>query len=384
MSTATKTSSAYEEAKRRIAHAMAEGATTLDLSIDELSAIPAEIAEFASLRTLIIWGAPVTDLTYISELKSLQILDLKETLVTDLSPLHSLPDLKSLDLRNTRVDDLVPLTRHNFLASLLLDNTAVTDLRPIRDLGTLNPIRLAGYFGLHFANTSATHLDPELARLSRIEDDHIRTRDTLAYLNALDDAAYDRLLADGPPDQPLPRQRPDTARAIARAMTPSLRHLSLADVQKALDTSYPDLRDRAQYVMSLILEEEAVHRLIPTPNDKGTLEDYQRKENFLATMRLSVQAFYAALPDHAGETVPDARCKKIKDRLVNLAQKIDAAIDFLDNHEGSYGSLYKIGLISSVAGLLCLFPGVTFAPAALISGGVIGATTVKLKVSNGK
>jgi hypothetical protein len=239
---------AYAAAKRKIARAKASGAAILELNNQNLKAIPPEISGLSSLlnlslgstqvsdltplaaltalQTLFLWGtqvsdlAPlaaltalqnlhlmgtqVSDLTPLSALSALQTLDLGGTQVSDLTPLSALSALQTLNLGGTQVSDLTPLAALTALQTLDVMRTQVTDLRPVRTLTSLIPPAphegRHPFLGLRFADTSATRLDPELARLSRIEDDHIRTRDTLAYLNGLDDAAYDRLLANGAPE----------------------------------------------------------------------------------------------------------------------------------------------------------------------------------------
>ncbi|MGY6632943.1 MAG: leucine-rich repeat domain-containing protein [Alkalilacustris sp.] len=118
----------------------------------------------------------------IADLTALTDLGLEATQVEDISPLSGLTALRWLGLAGTKVSNLTPLAKLSKLQGLCLDNTAVQDLRPIRDLPHLG----TGHDGgLSFADTPATAVDAELRRLSKVENDVQRTRETLAYLKTL-------------------------------------------------------------------------------------------------------------------------------------------------------------------------------------------------------
>ena len=104
--------SATRVARKRIAVALASGATELDLRIPDLAKIPAEIATLTALQTL----------------------RLNDTQVADLAPLRSLTALQTLSLDSTKVADLAPLRSLTALQTLYLDNTQVADLSPLRSL----------------------------------------------------------------------------------------------------------------------------------------------------------------------------------------------------------------------------------------------------------
>ena len=129
----------------------------------------------------------------ISNLNWLKSLDLEDSQVEDISSLMTCTTLMRLNVRNTQVTDISPLTALNKLTELFLDNTPVADLRPCRHRAkaAIGEAR----FRLYFSNSLATQLDPELANLSLIDDTQYRTRQTLDYLNSLDDAEYDAFLA---------------------------------------------------------------------------------------------------------------------------------------------------------------------------------------------
>ena len=155
---------AFREAQERIEKARAEGAYGLDLTaLKTLARLPEEIADLAQL----------------------QFLDLGNTQITDLAPLAALTGLQSLSLSNTRITDLAPLAALTGLRRLDLDNTRITDLRPIADLQFPKSKNTLRVYGLRFANTPAADATPDLKRLSEIEDNETRTRETLAYLRTL-------------------------------------------------------------------------------------------------------------------------------------------------------------------------------------------------------
>lgn len=101
---------AYIEAERRVAEAIEERATKLDLSIDELTRLP-PMAGLGGLRSLDLNNTLVPDLTPLAGLFALQSLDLRNTQVSDISPLAHLTALQSLQLSQTQVSDLSPLAR---------------------------------------------------------------------------------------------------------------------------------------------------------------------------------------------------------------------------------------------------------------------------------
>jgi len=164
----------------------------------------------------------------ISNLNWLKSLDLEDSQVEDISSLMTCTTLMRLNVRNTQVTDISPLTALNMLTELFLDNTPVADLRPCRHRAkaAIGEAR----FRLYFSNSLATQLDPELANLSLIDDTQYRTRQTLDYLNSLDDAEYDAFLArrkrelgivEAEAFVTLPKPSP-TAKARAEYLAPSI------------------------------------------------------------------------------------------------------------------------------------------------------------------
>jgi len=108
--------------------------------------------------------------------------------LTTLPPgLAGLTGLQVLSLDNTGVSDagLAALQGMTGLITLSVEDcTNLRDLRPLKDMVWLVAGARQGA-GLLFSGCAATALDPELERLSQIEDNADRTDQTLAYLRNL-------------------------------------------------------------------------------------------------------------------------------------------------------------------------------------------------------
>ncbi|QNR62761.1 hypothetical protein H9N28_14600 [Rhodobacter capsulatus] len=217
----TEAETAYQAALEEIERVKREKRVELDLSGEALRAldrIPSALAELRWLQGIYLNQTAVRDLSPLAGLSALQGLRLEETAVFDLSPLAGMTGLQALWLEGTAVRNIDPLAGLNALLILQLSETAVSDLSPLAGITGLQALELARSAvvdlrpirgldklgtgarpGLHFTNTPATRADAELARLSDIDDDAIRTRETLAYLNTLPPW----------PEPYLPKARPD-------------------------------------------------------------------------------------------------------------------------------------------------------------------------------
>ena len=180
---------AFETACRKVAQARAMGQRRLHFNharFRALDRLPPEIAELRELRLLDLYGTRVETLDLLAGLTALQRPYLSKPAVRDITPLGGLTRLLGLGLDQTAVRDLAPLSGLADLQGLGVERTAVEDLRPIRDLARLGEGPLGG---LRFRGTPAALRDVELRRLSEIEDNARRTRETLAYLKTLRPAA---------------------------------------------------------------------------------------------------------------------------------------------------------------------------------------------------
>lgn len=348
-----------KEAKARIAKARAEGATRLDLSgLRDLKELPEEIATLTALTSLGLMNTQVSDITALAGLGGLTSLTLAGTPVSDITALVGLGALTWLDLRGS----------------------ATLDLRPLRGLVQLanNPRKLERtdlIGGLTFTHCAAAKADPRIAEIAGIEDPATRARELFAYLEDwVPPVPADSPLA--PPARPAPNLRREV-------FLPVVSTLTTRQITEVLRSSYPDLRGRAGHILAMVQQEKAMFALLPIPNEPEQLDEYRAKDAFLDTMIAGLVSLAEDLP----ETPPRAdaaTAKKLKEKLKNLATAVDDAITYLDRHEGTYGGLWKVGVISAVAGLLALISGAAFLPATLLPTAVLGAQTVKLSIKRGK
>ncbi len=139
------------------------------------------IAGLSELKMLWLDGSQVTNIHPIADLTALMSLWLSNTNVADITPVERFAKLQSLGLGELQIGDIMPLAGLEALQALDLSGTQVADLRLLRNMAKLGGHKNTG---LWFYHTPALR-DPELARLSEIEDDQTRTKETLAYLRTL-------------------------------------------------------------------------------------------------------------------------------------------------------------------------------------------------------
>lgn len=160
--------------------------------------------------------------------------------------------------------------------------------------------------------------------------------------------------------------------------------LSIAQIRAEVRTVYPDLQDRLAYMVQLVLDERSKFALIPKPNELEALEEYEKEQEFLHTLQAGLISVHEDMPRLTEETVSEADAETIKEQLFKLAELANQAIHYLDNHQGTYGGLYKIGLISGIAGLLSTIPGVNFTTGAALPTLIFGAQTFRVIVDRSK
>ena len=157
---------------------------------------------------------------------------------------------------------------------------------------------------------------------------------------------------------------------------------AVSQIRAELEAARPLVRDRAAFALELVQMELAAHRVQPIPNEPDQLEAYQAKTAFLETMLAATTSVAQAIPDDLGAPLSDAEIGTLRDRLQALAQTVHNSIAYLDQHNGTYGALWKVGLISSIGGLLSLFPAIGFAVGATVAAGPIGIQTCRLIIEN--
>lgn len=331
------------------------------------------IYQCEKLQRLYLTGSKVESLDELSRLRDLSVLALNNTPVRDISPLGDLRELTLLSMKGCKVKDLHALWNLTKLSDLFINALPVLDLRPLRNCPLEGEAGQSYEGGLDYRDTLATRIDPNLADMSVISDDAERTRQTMSYLRSIDDDEYDAMMSDwyealdGSTDRSWAKERPP----------------SPAKIRTALQQSYPDLRDRAQYLVALLQDEQAQHKLMPVPNSDEALEEYQAKARFLEEMLAGVIALHEALPEEMPD-LDDSTVLDLRARLVKIAEVANRGITYLDQHEGTYGSLWKLGVVSAVGGLIALVPGVNFLAGAGLAGAAVLAQTVKVTVQRAR
>jgi internalin A len=134
------------------------------------------VSQLHQLERLMLDQTPVADIAPLAQLLGLRILELSDTLVTDLKPLADLSHLRQVSLWNTPVEDIAPLSNLHDLQQLEIVGTHVSNLRPLMRLRDVQ--NETDWFDLKFQNTAATRADPDIDRISKIQDER-RRWDTL-------------------------------------------------------------------------------------------------------------------------------------------------------------------------------------------------------------
>jgi hypothetical protein len=173
----------------------------LDLSATSVSDLFPLISHI-KIQNLFLSRTNVSDISPLSELSNLKILDVSYSKVTNINCLNNKHFLHTLILSGSPVKNITPLVELEDLSAIEFDDTNVMDLRPLLHLKS----QKQEYLILSFKNTPATARDGRLAELSRIYNDHERTRKTLEYLRSLPpwpEPYTPAYTPDGSPPQPI-------------------------------------------------------------------------------------------------------------------------------------------------------------------------------------
>jgi hypothetical protein len=158
-----------------------------------------------------------------------------------------------------------------------------------------------------------------------------------------------------------------------------IRQRPVSAIRKALTESYPEASSMAQFAAAQIQSEIAAHRMLPIPNEPDALSDYNARLNFLTETLVIIQELHSALPNTRPSEITDGEANSVREKLVALAQQLNRAIAQLDAHPGTYGNLWKMGIVGLCTQLLGLF-GIGAALAVPVAAGVVGVSTLRLVI----
>lgn len=274
-----------------------------------------------------------------------------------------LTELVSLDLSGSNVSDIRPLSTLKNLNTLDLYNLPVSDLRPLLKLTRL--AKEPSVFGITIENTLAYKQDPNIARTELIREPDLRAK-----------ALFDYLKDWEPPTPPNPTEQDVTPTPA----TPETNAITIPQLRAQFQANRPEFSSRLEHLMALVQQEQAVHNLIPIPNEEAAKAEYDAKSGFLSVVGAELIALRDELPQDFARQLSEDEAKGLKTRLVKLAELTDTCIKHLDKDHGTYGGLYKIGLITAVAGLLSVIPGLNMIASTALAGGVLGVQTVRLHI----
>jgi internalin A len=150
------------EALKRIAAELAAQTGKLDLSGLQISELPPEMQDLASLKKLDCSNTQVSDLEPLKGLAKLQSLDCSQTQVSDLGPLRGLASLQNLNCGSTKVSSLEPLRGLPSLQKLNCGATEVSSLEPLRGLTSLQVLICLGMWKVDLRPLE------DLARLNKL------------------------------------------------------------------------------------------------------------------------------------------------------------------------------------------------------------------------
>ena len=169
---------------------------------------------------------------------------------------------------------------------------------------------------------------------------------------------------------------------ISRGSNPEFRDLKfdVPTIRSTISGFYPDLQYRISYLVKLVLEERARFALLPIPNEAEAHTQYEKEDRFLQLMQAGLISVHQDLPTIQNGDITNDDALLIRDQLIKVANLANSAVNYLDQDNGTYGGLYKIGLISGIAGLLSTIPGVSFLEGAILPSAILGAQTIRLKI----
>jgi hypothetical protein len=155
---------AYREAQKKIAEAFRTGAVLLDLSGDQLTELPAEVAQLRNLEKLYLTDNQLTELpAEVVQLQNLTTLDLGGNQLTELSAeIAQLQNLTELDLTDNQLTELsAEVVQLQNLTALFLSGNQLTKL-PV-EIAQLQNLKM-----LFLNDNQLTGLPVEIAQLQNL------------------------------------------------------------------------------------------------------------------------------------------------------------------------------------------------------------------------
>ena len=118
--------------------------TSLNLSRVEGIRDYSSLADFPSLRELVVKECGLTDAGLFKDLKQINNLNLGYNKITDLSPLEGMSNIVSLYVNHNKIKDISPLLTMENLQNLYLSENLGIDISPLRNMTQLKGLTAGG------------------------------------------------------------------------------------------------------------------------------------------------------------------------------------------------------------------------------------------------
>ena len=102
------------------------------------------LTQLTRLRTLLLYGMKIRDITPLAKLTQLRTLGLTWNPISDITPLAALTNLRILYLSGSQISDITPLKGLGQLRHLFLDDNQISDVKPLAELVNLKELGLIG------------------------------------------------------------------------------------------------------------------------------------------------------------------------------------------------------------------------------------------------
>ncbi|MEM0923014.1 MAG: pentapeptide repeat-containing protein [Pseudomonadota bacterium] len=184
------------------------------------------------------------------------------------------------------------------------------------------------------------------------------------------------------PDAPV--VKPEDARSTEeKAANPlqkstSVPNASVSEIRARLSRNYKKPAALTAYLVEEVQRELAAHS-VSIPNEPEGLARHAEKKNFLTEQLVALQVIHKMLPEDRTDEITEGEADTLRAQLIDLADKIYRAVEQMDAESGTFGGLWKFGLVSGCAGLLTLC-GVPFVAGAAVAGGSLGVHQARVLI----